>query len=58
MNEIREKEIEPMSQLWFSLTAQHIATGGTCAVGVLSVAYLTEREFQRSIQSLWRDKQD
>ena len=43
---------------WFKLAGQHVAVGASCAIGILSLAYVTERRFQRSVRSMWHGKQD
>lgn len=41
---------------WLHVAAKHVAVGITCALGVLPLAYVLERDLRRNIKSLWHGK--
>lgn len=56
--QVKMLDISPGSLLWFRLAGEHIVIGATFGVGILSLAYMVEREFRANIQTLWHGKQD
>lgn len=55
---VHDLELSVGSGAWFKLSAQHIGVGATCALGVLTLAYITEKELRQSVRSLMKGKGD
>jgi oligosaccharide translocation protein RFT1 len=58
LSRIKVDELEPMSVPWLRLAMEHIGVGVAFGIGMLSFAYIVERDFQRNIRAMWHEKKD
>ena len=56
MATIDAENIVPISFPWLRLAFEHIGVGVTFAVGIISLAYGLEKDFQQSVRKLWHEK--
>ena len=52
-----ELGVQTGSYTWLRLAVQHIGVAIACAVGILSLAFLLEKDFRKSVRSMWHGKQ-
>jgi oligosaccharide translocation protein RFT1 len=55
---VLELAVVTASPAWFRLAGEHVAVGATCGVGLLTVVYVTENGFRRSLHKMWKGRTD
>jgi hypothetical protein len=58
VSRIKIDELVPMSIPWLHLAVEHIGVGVTFGIGTLSLAYVTERDLQHNVRTMWHEKRD
>jgi oligosaccharide translocation protein RFT1 len=58
IDKIDSSSILTGSPTWYRVAGEHIIVGASCFVGLVSVAYVAERNYRQSLRKLWSGKSD